>query len=614
MARAKQDIINEPDAFSVLPLLVHGDAAFAGQGVVAETLNLLDHQGLPGGRHHPPDHQQPAGLHHPARRSPLLGVLHRHRQDGPGADLPRERRRPRGLRAGRPPGLRLPPAVPQGRRHRHGVLPPPRPQRGRRPQLHPAAHVQAHRRPPVGPQALHRVPGQARRHQHRGGRAGPRRLPEPAADGAGRDPLAGPRRRRAGPAAGAGGRRAAPRRDGGRTGRPRPVVPPAVHARPTASPSIPSCPSSSTHATRCSTAARSTGPWPSCWPSGPCCCEGTNIRLAGQDTRRGTFSHRHSVWVDYETGREYVAAGPPRARTRPRSGSTTRCCRSTPRSASSTATRSSAKDTLVIWEAQFGDFVNGATDHPRPVHRGRRGQVGPDLGPGPAAAPRLRGPGTRALLGPHRALPHAVRRGQHAGLQRHHRGPVLPPAAPPDGPPGAQAADRVHAQVRCCGPRPPARRSSALHRGSFEEVLDDARFGPGGPGDAEEVQRVVLCSGKVSHDAIAARDERDFPAAVVRVEQLYPWPEGRVTEVLERYSNATEVVWLQEEPDNMGPRVFVQRAPLARWCPTASSYREVSRVGSGSPGHRQPHHPRPGAGGPPGPDLPRTLTCAPPAC
>ena len=49
-----------PSAFSVLPLLIHGDAAFAGQGVVAETLQLLDHQGLPGRRHDPPDHQQPA--------------------------------------------------------------------------------------------------------------------------------------------------------------------------------------------------------------------------------------------------------------------------------------------------------------------------------------------------------------------------------------------------------------------------------------------------------------------------------------------------------------------------------------------------------------------------
>ena len=89
--------------------------------------------GLPGRRHDPPGHQQPARLHHAARVGPLVGVPDRHRQDGRLADHPRERRRSRGLRAGRPAGLRLPAAVPQGRRDRHDLLPPVRPQRGRRP-------------------------------------------------------------------------------------------------------------------------------------------------------------------------------------------------------------------------------------------------------------------------------------------------------------------------------------------------------------------------------------------------------------------------------------------------------------------------------------------------
>ena len=86
-------------------------------------------------------------------------------------------------------------------------------------------------------------------------------------------------------------------------------------------------------------------------------------------------------------------------------------------------------------------------DHHRPVPGGRRGQVGPDLGPRPAAAPRLRGPGSRALERPHRALPDPRRRGQHPGLQRHDRGAVLPPAAAPDPPGRPQAAGAVHAQA-----------------------------------------------------------------------------------------------------------------------------------------------------------------------
>ena len=87
-------------------------------------------QGLPRRRHHPRDREQPARLHHPSGVRTQLRVLHRHRQGGAGPDHPRQRRRPRGLRPGGPTGLRLSAAVPQGRGDRHGVLPPPRPQRG----------------------------------------------------------------------------------------------------------------------------------------------------------------------------------------------------------------------------------------------------------------------------------------------------------------------------------------------------------------------------------------------------------------------------------------------------------------------------------------------------
>ena len=104
------------------------------------------HQGLPRRRHDPRRRQQPDRLHHHARVGPLRLLLHRRRQDHPGADLPRERRRPRGVRAGGPAGVRVPAAVPQGRRDRHGLLPAPRPQRGRRPELHAAADVRQDRR------------------------------------------------------------------------------------------------------------------------------------------------------------------------------------------------------------------------------------------------------------------------------------------------------------------------------------------------------------------------------------------------------------------------------------------------------------------------------------
>ena len=116
-----------------------------------------------------------------------------------------------------------------------------------------------------------------------------------------------------------------------------------------------------------------------------------------------------------------------------------------------------------------------------------------------------------------------------------------------------------------------------LTRGSFEEVLDDPFVA-----DAAAVRRVVFCSGKVAWDAMNERATRNAPVAVVRVEQLYPFPIERMRDVLQRYPSAREVVWLQEEPDNMGPWRFVE-ARFWRIKEQGYDLRCVSRIGSGSP-------------------------------
>jgi 2-oxoglutarate decarboxylase len=117
----------------------------------------------------------------------------------------------------------------------------------------------------------------------------------------------------------------------------------------------------------------------------------------------------------------------------------------------------------------------------------------------------------------------------------------------------------------------------ALTRGSFEEVLAD----PGVADDAA-VRRVVLASGKVAVEAQAARDRTGAPVAVARVEQLYPWPFDAVAEVLDRYPNAAELFWLQEEPENMGPWTGV-KGRLYEAHDATHRIARVSRDESGSP-------------------------------
>jgi 2-oxoglutarate dehydrogenase complex dehydrogenase (E1) component-like enzyme len=114
--------------------------------------------------------------------------------------------------------------------------------------------------------------------------------------------------------------------------------------------------------------------------------------------------------------------------------------------------------------------------------------------------------------------------------------------------------------------------------GHFQEVLDDPDAA-----DRDAVRRVVLASGKVALDALVARASSARPhVAVVRVEQIYPWPADQVAKAVAGYERAEEVVWLQEEPENMGAWNFV--------CDRLESllgadYRvsRISRVASGSP-------------------------------
>jgi 2-oxoglutarate dehydrogenase complex dehydrogenase (E1) component-like enzyme len=127
--------------------------------------------------------------------------------------------------------------------------------------------------------------------------------------------------------------------------------------------------------------------------------------------------------------------------------------------------------------------------------------------------------------------------------------------------------------------RTPQTRSTVrdLVRGGFLPVLDDR-----GPVERAAVERVIVCTGKVAHELMDERDARSAPVAIVRVEQLYPWPDGLVAHALAGYPNATDVWWVQEEPENMGAWTFVSDR-LRGLLGERTRLRHLAREASASP-------------------------------
>jgi 2-oxoglutarate dehydrogenase E1 component len=278
---------------------------------------------------------------------------------------------------------------------------------------------------------------------------------------------------------------------------------------------------------------------------------GSNVRLTGQDTRRGTFSHRHAALIDYENGVQVVPLanmGAPGFFTVRDSFLSEFACLGFEYGYSV-----EAANTLVAWEAQFGDFVNGAEiiiDNFLVAAEDKWGQHA-----------------SLAMLLPHgyegQGPEHSSGRIERfLSLSARNNIRVAQPTT------AAQYFHLLRSQVLRERPTPlviftpksmlraVATRSpiSEFERGSFQSVLNDR------VDDVTSVTRVVLASGKVAHEALARRDASGAAqVAVVRVEQLYPWPAEEIERVLAIYPNLVEVVWLQEEPENMGAWPFVHR-------------------------------------------------------
>jgi multifunctional 2-oxoglutarate metabolism enzyme len=303
--------------------------------------------------------------------------------------------------------------------------------------------------------------------------------------------------------------------------------------------------------------------------------EGTDIRLAGQDSRRGTFSQRHAVLVDHTNGNEFAPLaflGPEQGKFWIYDSLLSEFAALGFEYGYSVAN----KDALVCWEAQFGDFVNGA-------------QVVIDQYL--VAADDKWGQTSGLVL----LLPHGYE-GQGAEHSSARIERFLTQAAEDN----IQVANattaaqyfhllrrQMHRDVRkplvvftpksLLRARVARSRIDELTHGSFQEVLDDPAVD-----DRDAVRRIVMCTGKIGQEALVERQQRPAPVAIVRIEQLYPWPEDQLAEVVARYPNAAEIVWLQEEPSNMGAWAFAQDRLIERLGDT-HDIEGVSRHESGSP-------------------------------
>ncbi|MFI5046962.1 MAG: multifunctional oxoglutarate decarboxylase/oxoglutarate dehydrogenase thiamine pyrophosphate-binding subunit/dihydrolipoyllysine-residue succinyltransferase subunit [Acidimicrobiia bacterium] len=305
--------------------------------------------------------------------------------------------------------------------------------------------------------------------------------------------------------------------------------------------------------------------------------EGTAVRVAGQDTRRGTFSQRHGVLVDQVSEAEYVPLAHLADDQAPFMLYDT--VLSEYAALGFEYGYSVMSDALVCWEAQFGDFANGAqividtfvvAANDKWGQRSRLALLLPHgfEGQGPEHSSArieryltLCADGNMRVVYPSNAAQyfHVLRRQVHADA-------TVP--------------------LVCFTPkrylRQPQTRASRdeLTNGRFELVLDD-RAATSGALDRGSVSRVLVCTGKLAHELMDERDARGAVAAIVRVEQLYPWPEQELLDVLDAYPNARDLWWVQEEPENMGAWTFVfsRLSPVLR----GRELHHVARASSASP-------------------------------
>src|SRR6185312_297973 len=274
--------------------------------------------------------------------------------------------------------------------------------------------------------------------------------------------------------------------------------------------------------------------------------DGFSVRISGQDSGRGTFFHRHSVLHDQKSGEVYIPLQHVLER-QPRFQVIDSVLSEEAVMGFEYGYSTTEPDALVIWEGQFGDFANGA-------------QVIIDqfISSGEAKWGRLCG---LALFLPHgyegQGPEHSsARLERFLQLCAENNMQVCVPSTP------AQMFHMIRRQMLRAIRKPlivmtpksllrhdlSVSSLEEIKRGTFAQVIGEQEDMP-----ADKVRRVVFCSGKVYYDLLKARRKENLKdVALVRIEQLYPFPTDEYEAVLKKYSNAREFVWCQEEPQNQG--------------------------------------------------------------
>ncbi len=311
--------------------------------------------------------------------------------------------------------------------------------------------------------------------------------------------------------------------------------------------------------------------------------EGNNLRLVGQDVGRGTFTHRHAILHDQKTDNYYL---PLRQLVESPEQATIIDSLLSEEAVMAYEYGFSTTDpnTLCIWEGQFGDFANGA-------------QVVIDqfIAAGEAKWGRITGltlllPHGYEGQGPEHSSARLERFLQLCALENML---VCVPSTP------AQAYHMLRRQMRMTTRKPlivMSPKSLLRHKlavstldelanGEFQHLIGDAKA------DAKKVKRVVLCSGKVYYDLLEDQTKRgQDDVAIIRVEQLYPFPRVALAAELKKYGKAADVVWCQEEPQNQGAWYQI-RHHLQACLADGQSIHYAGRARSASPaaGHMADH-------------------------